>query len=272
MVGGVFPHYGMPRSVISTMGDSLLRRVDIVAPLTALAHSRSQLVADAKSKKEWYKSIGEGLVARGWRLVQPTILAAGSVGRSRRRTWDTSARSIARRVRRRTGSRRRAGASNGSGSMPNSRGASRRTRSGHGKRRAGRPRTSEILLPLSSESDVTSKERGPLLESWVVTTLRAHAEVQDLYDEMSYWAPHQSETEVDVLLQRGHEVLAIEVKSTERYHTGPLKGLRALDVLPQLVRRVLIYTGRRSFVAGDGIEVWPARRFAAAVAEGRLWP
>ncbi len=120
--------------------------------------------------------------------------------------------------------------------------------------------------------DVTSEERGPLLESWVVTTLRAHAEVQDLYDEMSYWAPHQSKAEVDVILQRGHELLAIEVKSTERYHTGLLKGLRALDVLPQLVRRVLIYTGRRSFVAGDGIEVWPARRFAAAVAEGRLWP
>ena len=120
--------------------------------------------------------------------------------------------------------------------------------------------------------EVTPEERGPLLETWVVTTLRAHAEVQDLYDELSYWAPHQSQTEVDVLLQRGPELLAIEVKSTERYHTGLLKGLRALDALPRLARRVLVYTGHRSFVSSDGIDVWPAGRFAAAVAEGRLWP
>lgn len=119
---------------------------------------------------------------------------------------------------------------------------------------------------------VTPEERGPLLETWVVMTLRAHAEVQELYDELSYWAPHQSQTEVDLLLQRGTELLAIEVKSTERYHTGLLKGLRALDRLPHVARRVLVYTGRRSFVSSDGIEVWPARRFAAAVADGRLWP
>ena len=120
--------------------------------------------------------------------------------------------------------------------------------------------------------EVTAEERGPLLESWVVTTLRAHAEVQELYDEMSYWSPHQSQTEVDVLLQRGRDLLAVEVKSTERYHTGLLKGLRALEALPGLARRVLIYTGHRQFVSADGIEVWPAERFAATVAEGRLWP
>ena len=120
--------------------------------------------------------------------------------------------------------------------------------------------------------EVTLEERGPLLETWVITTLRAHAEVQDLYDELSYWAPHQSQAEVDVVLQRGRELLAIEVKSTERYHAGLLKGLHALGELPRLARRVLVYTGRRSFRSSDGIEVWPARRFAAAVAEERLWP
>lgn len=119
---------------------------------------------------------------------------------------------------------------------------------------------------------VTPEERGPLLETWVLTTLRAHAETQELYDHLSYWAPHQSQAEVDVLLQRERDFLAIEVKSTERYHSGLLKGLRALDPLPRLARRVLVYTGRRSFVSSDGIDVWPAGRFAAAIAEGRLWP
>ena len=119
---------------------------------------------------------------------------------------------------------------------------------------------------------VTTEERGPLLESWVVTTLRAHAGVRELYDELWYWAPHQTATEVDLLLQRGRELLAVEVKAASRYHTGLLKGLRALDALPRLARRLLVYTGARSFRSTDGIEVWPARRFAAAAATGALWP
>ena len=122
--------------------------------------------------------------------------------------------------------------------------------------------------------EVTAEERGPLLESWVVTTLRAHAETREaeLFDEMFYWSPHRSEVEVDLLLQRGGELLAIEVKAADRYHTGLLKGLRALADLPRLVRRVLVYTGRRSFRSADGIEIWPAHRFAATVAAGGLWP
>ena len=70
----------------------------------------------------------------------------------------------------------------------------------------------------------------------------------------------------------GGDLLAIEVKSTERHRAGLLKGLRAVAALPRLARRVLVYTGRRSFVSGDGIEIWPATRFADAAAQGTLWP
>ena len=119
---------------------------------------------------------------------------------------------------------------------------------------------------------VTAEERGPLLEGWLVTTLRTHAEVRELYDEMYYWSPHQSDVEVDVLLRRQRELLAVEVKSTARYHTGLLKGLRAIEGLPRLVRRILVYAGNRSFRSSDGIEIWPAKRFAAVAAAGDLWP
>ena len=120
--------------------------------------------------------------------------------------------------------------------------------------------------------EVGAEERGPLLESWVLTTLRAHAETQDLYEHLWYWAPHQTAVEVDLLLQRGRELLAVEVKAAARHHTSLLKGLRAVGTLPGLARRVLVYTGTRAFRTDDGIEVWPASRFAAAAADGRLWP
>ncbi len=117
------------------------------------------------------------------------------------------------------------------------------------------------------------EERGPLMESIVLTTMRAHAEVTDIYDEIFYWAPHQSrDIEVDFLLRRGNEVLAIEVKATDRYHTGLLRGLRAIEGQGNLVRRVLVYTGGRSFRSGDGIDIWPFARFVRRVADGGLWP
>lgn len=117
--------------------------------------------------------------------------------------------------------------------------------------------------------EVTAEERGPLFESWVGTTLRAHAETSELFDELFYWAPHGSGTEVDFVLRRGRELLGIEVKATARYHTRHLKGLRSLD---GLARRILVYAGNGSFRTEDGIDVWPAARFAEEVAAATLWP
>ena len=106
----------------------------------------------------------------------------------------------------------------------------------------------------------------------MATTLRTHAETQTLYDGLFHWAPHQSTAEVDFLLQRDRELLPIEVKSTSRCHTGLLKGLRKLEDLPGLVRRVFIYTRNRPFRSADGIDIWPAQRFATTVANEELWP
>ena len=119
---------------------------------------------------------------------------------------------------------------------------------------------------------VGAEERGALFECWVHTLLRAHAELHALYDDIYYWSPHRADVEVDFLLLRGAESLAIEVKAARRFHTGQLKGLRAIAELPGLARRVLVYAGERSFRSEDGIEVWPAARLAAAAADGRLWP
>ena len=121
-------------------------------------------------------------------------------------------------------------------------------------------------------AEPAAEERGALLESWVLTTLRAHAAQQRLFDSVSFWASHQRKSEVDFLLQRGDELLGVEVKATDRYHSGLLRGLRLLDALPGVARRVLVYTGDRRFRSADGIEIWPARLFADQVAAGGLWP
>jgi predicted AAA+ superfamily ATPase len=123
------------------------------------------------------------------------------------------------------------------------------------------------LGPLATE------ERGPLFEGWIFTMLRAHNEDDALFEEASYWSPAQAiDTEVDFVLRRGRDLLAIEVKHQSGFSAGLLKGLRAVAELPRLVRRVLVYRGRQTLRTEDGIDVWPVDRFVGAVADGALWP
>ncbi len=119
---------------------------------------------------------------------------------------------------------------------------------------------------------VANEERGTLLEGWVLGLLRAHNEHQRIYDDIGYWAALESAAEVDFVLTRDREHLAIDVKASERHNTAMLKGLRALADLDGLTRRILVYRGRRSFRTEDGIDVWPIEDLHQALQADQLWP
>jgi predicted AAA+ superfamily ATPase len=120
---------------------------------------------------------------------------------------------------------------------------------------------------------VAAEERGPLLEGLVLGILHAHNRDSGLFDEVAYWAPAQArQTEVDFLLRRGRDFLAIEVKAQSRFSTRQLAGLRAIGDLPRVARRLLVYLGDRPLRTDDGIEAWPFNTFAAAASDQSLWP
>jgi len=120
---------------------------------------------------------------------------------------------------------------------------------------------------------VGAEERGSLFEGWILSVLRAHNELSDIFEEIAYWAPAQArQTEVDFLLRHGRNYLALEVKSSSRFSPGLLSGLRAIGELDRLVRRILVYLGDQRMRTDEGIEVWPLNVFLNAVASGKLWP
>jgi predicted AAA+ superfamily ATPase len=120
---------------------------------------------------------------------------------------------------------------------------------------------------------VTEEERGSLLEGWVLGLLRAYAQEHRLYEGINYWAPTQSKgVEVDFLLQRGRELLALEVKSGSRFSRSWLSGLKAIGELKGVVRRAVVYTGRERLRTEHGIEVWPLDVLVKHVEQGTLWP
>ena len=119
----------------------------------------------------------------------------------------------------------------------------------------------------------TAEERGSLLEGVIHTALRAWRDIDGIYEDLWYWAPAQSlATEVDFLLRRGRDYLAIEVKSRPRVGSLDYTGLRAIAELGSLRRRVLVYLGPRRLRTDDGIDVLPLRTFFDELASGRLWP
>jgi len=104
---------------------------------------------------------------------------------------------------------------------------------------------------------VSPEERGHLFEGWLVQLLRAHNDYHGLYDEAAYWAPAEArQVEVDLVLSRGRERIAIEIKGKPTLAGRDLAGLKAIADLPGLKRRIAVYTGPRQ-QQRDGIEVWP---------------
>ena len=115
------------------------------------------------------------------------------------------------------------------------------------------------------------EERGALFEGLVAQLLRAYRDYTGHFEEMFYWAPTQkSDVEVDFLLVRGKELIAIEAKSGNTFQDSWCKGLRAVTQLPGLRRRIIVYSQGPVLQTEDGIEVFPFRHFADLLADQSL--
>ena len=108
-------------------------------------------------------------------------------------------------------------------------------------------------------------ERGALFEGWVANLLRAYGDSNSAlglsYDAIYYWAPAQSANEVDFLIQRGKEFIAIEAKAKETLSNRDFMGLKTIAELKGIKRRIVVFFGERSFQTENGIEALPVNKF-----------
>lgn len=110
---------------------------------------------------------------------------------------------------------------------------------------------------------------GALFEGWIAQLLRAYSDYRGLCDEVAYWQPAEAKTtEVDFVLRRGSEILAIEAKASRRWRPEFAKGLRAIAALPGVSRRIVVYHGKQTLSMEDGIEVLPLERFLEELSDG----
>jgi len=116
------------------------------------------------------------------------------------------------------------------------------------------------------------EEKGALFEGMVAQLLRAYKDYRGICDDMYYWAPScRSETEVDFILVRGRDMIAIEAKSGNTFMDAWCKGLRAVAQLKGLQRRIIVYPRGLAMRTKDGIDVLPFQHFAEQLATDALW-
>lgn len=101
----------------------------------------------------------------------------------------------------------------------------------------------------------------------------APEELGALFEDWASGSPAEAQrTEVDAVLRRGKEFLAIEVQSSRAEAPSDLAGLRAIAELPGLVRRVVVCRAERKRITEDGIEILPVAELLAERERGTLWP
>jgi len=119
---------------------------------------------------------------------------------------------------------------------------------------------------------IAPEERGALFEGIVAQLLRAYKDYRGICDDIYYWATSgRSTIEVDFILVRGSDLIAIEAKSGNTFADAWCKGLRAIGPLKGLQRRMVVYPHGPAMKTKDGIDVLPFKHFAEELAADALW-
>mgnify|MGYP000143732706 CR=1 FL=1 len=116
------------------------------------------------------------------------------------------------------------------------------------------------------------EEKGALFEGLVAQLLRAYKDYRGMCDDIFYWAPSgQPAQEVDFILIQGSNLIAVEAKSGIHFTGAWCKGLRAIESLEGLQRRIVVYPHGPAMRTQDDIDVLPFKQFSDELAADALW-
>ena len=106
---------------------------------------------------------------------------------------------------------------------------------------------------LSGASDWNALGRqgrlGPMLETWIANELTKWIAAQSEDFHLYFWRTHSGQ-EVDFLLARGEELIAIEVKAARHVEHRDLTGIEACEqALGKRIRFSLVLYGGRELVS-----------------------
>ena len=118
---------------------------------------------------------------------------------------------------------------------------------------------------------VALEEKGALFEGLIFNLLMFQKDTYGEIEDLFYWAPAEAKkTEVDFILIKGKEKIAIEVKATDSIRPEHLKGLRAISALKGIKRKILVYCGSQNRVTQERIEIHTFASFVGLLQKKEL--
>ena len=114
---------------------------------------------------------------------------------------------------------------------------------------------------------VAIEEKGALFEGFIAQVLKSHYELGILsLDKLSYWSAGKNSVEVDFVIERGKELIGIEVKSGAEPDRRWFAGFSALKETGKLKRSIVVYLGKRKYTHASGTEMLPLSDFIKELA------
>jgi predicted AAA+ superfamily ATPase len=122
---------------------------------------------------------------------------------------------------------------------------------------------------------ITQEEQGSLFEGWIAAILKTYQSYRRSFDDWHYWSPTESSrNEVDFLLWKDDQCLALEIKAATRWRKDFAQGLNALtNSWKEKIKltRKIVYLGEELMRTDDGIDVLPLRFFLEQLESDKLF-
>ncbi len=101
-----------------------------------------------------------------------------------------------------------------------------------------------------------SPHYGAIFENWVMSEIRKNI-FNNGYNDQMYFYRDSSQNEVDLILERAGQVMAIEIKSAGKFHADHLRGLNYINKFKQGIQKILIHAGRTNQVIDESVQLLP---------------
>jgi len=116
--------------------------------------------------------------------------------------------------------------------------------------------------------DSLSEEKGLLLETMIVSELKAYIRYTQQSWELYYWAT-PSGNEVDFIISASKKKIGIEVKSSKTWKPEFSKGLSLLLSEKKIAKAIGIYLGKERLLI-NGIMIYPIQDFLLTLSKGEI--
>lgn len=120
-------------------------------------------------------------------------------------------------------------------------------------------------------SPVNLEERGHMLEGLVANFLRSTISYQNIPAELFHFPRYGSYSEVDFIIRKDERLVAVEVMASPNVDSRALKGLRSVQELPGITKRILVSGVMLPERTVDGIDILPFRSFFQIAESGELF-